>query len=66
MEEVYSFPARVAERWGNGQVQIVPEDSVDYMDYRVRANLPGNPHWNPQGLFVTVSNQTLTARSQGA
>ncbi|HWE40078.1 MAG TPA: hypothetical protein VG406_26235 [Isosphaeraceae bacterium] len=51
MEEIYAFPAWVAERWGNGQVQIVPEDPVDYIGYRGRANLPGNENWNPQGLF---------------
>jgi len=66
MEEIYAFPARVAQRWGNGQVQIVPENPVQYMQYRTRANLRGNVAWHEQGLFVTVSDRALVAQSQGA
>ncbi len=68
MNEQYEFAARVAERWSNGQIQIVPDDLAAFREFRTRANLHGNDDWieSDQGPYVTVSAKSLVARSEGA
>lgn len=66
MEEIYTFDARVAERWASGEVQIEPEDREAFLAYHKRARLDTRPDWYDGKLYVTVGAREFIANSQGA
>ena len=66
IEEVFVFDARVAERWTNGQVQIVPEDADALVEYHQRARLDTRLDWHGDDVYVTVSARELITAIEGA
>lgn len=63
--EVYTFTARVAERWRN-EIQIVPDDPDAFLAYRDRAGLRLNPHWHGEEIYVSVGKRELVERCGNA
>jgi hypothetical protein len=64
-DEIYTFSAAVAQRWGNGQIQITPDDWDAFVAFIDRTGITTDINWHPDRL-VTVSRRELLARVEGA
>lgn len=60
MDETYTFEATIAERWGSGELQIVPEDWQSFVEFVERSGIVTDIHWHPNN-YVTVSAKDLVS-----